>query len=123
MNIELKQKLNIAIAALTDIATNKDYTFDPRKEARRGLDAIRSLALENLEKSKANERIKELEKQCWSHRVDGALVDGHLHFDRQKFAELIVAECIDIVDSHRMKMDSGPTHIIEDFKKHFGVKE
>ena len=44
-----------------------------------------------------NERIKELEKQCWSHRVDGALVDGQLHFDTQKFAELIVAECIGVV--------------------------
>ena len=31
-----------------------------------------------------NERIKELEKQCWSHRVDGVLVDGHLHFDTQE---------------------------------------
>jgi len=40
-----------------------------------------------------NNRIKELEKQCWSHRVDGVLVDGHLHFDTQKFAELIVKEC------------------------------
>ena len=42
-----------------------------------------------------NERIKELEKQCWSHRVDGVLVDGHLHFDTQKFAELIVRECLE----------------------------
>ena len=41
-----------------------------------------------------NERIKELEKQCWSHRVDGTLVDGQLHFDTQKFAELIVKECM-----------------------------
>jgi len=40
-----------------------------------------------------NERIKQLEKQCWSHRVDGVLVDGHLHFDTKKFAELIVKEC------------------------------
>lgn len=40
-----------------------------------------------------NERIKELELQCWSHRVDGTLVDGQLHFDTKKFAELIVAEC------------------------------
>ena len=40
-----------------------------------------------------NERIKELEKQCWSHRVDGVLVDGHLHFDTKKFAELIIKEC------------------------------
>ena len=40
-----------------------------------------------------NERIKELEKQCWSYRVDGVLVDGHLHFDTKKFAELIIKEC------------------------------
>ena len=40
-----------------------------------------------------NTRIKELEQQCWSHRVDGKLVDGQLHFDTQKFAELIVREC------------------------------
>ena len=40
-----------------------------------------------------NERIKELEKQCWSHRVDGVLVDGHLHFDTNKFAEFIIKEC------------------------------
>jgi hypothetical protein len=48
-----------------------------------------------------NERIKELEKQCWSHRVDGTLVDGQLHFDTQKFAELIVKECINIVDEQK----------------------
>jgi hypothetical protein len=41
-----------------------------------------------------NDRVKELEKQCWSHRVDGTLVDGQLHFDTQKFAEVIVAECL-----------------------------
>jgi hypothetical protein len=42
-----------------------------------------------------NERIKELEKQCWSYRVDGVLVDGQLHFDTEKFAELIVQECLE----------------------------
>jgi hypothetical protein len=41
-----------------------------------------------------NERIRELEKQCWSHYVNGVLIDGHLHFDTQKFAELIVQECM-----------------------------
>lgn len=40
-----------------------------------------------------NERIRELEKQCWTHRVDGTLVDGQLHFDTKKFSELIVREC------------------------------
>jgi hypothetical protein len=45
-----------------------------------------------------NERIKELEQQCWSHRVDGVLVDGHLHFDTKKFAELIIDECLRMCD-------------------------
>ena len=41
-----------------------------------------------------NERIKEFEKQCWSHYIDGALIDGHLHFDTQKFNALIIQDCI-----------------------------
>jgi hypothetical protein len=44
-----------------------------------------------------NPKIKALEQQCWSHRIDGVLVDGHLHFDTAKFAELIVQECVKIV--------------------------
>jgi hypothetical protein len=50
-----------------------------------------------------NERIKELEKQCWSHRVNGRLVDGQLHFDTQKFAELIVRECVGMCGSQADK--------------------
>jgi thiamine monophosphate synthase len=34
-----------------------------------------------------NERIKQLAQQCWDKRLDG------LHFDQEKFAELIVREC------------------------------
>ena len=41
-----------------------------------------------------NQQIRELEKQCWSHRVDGVLVDAHLHFDTQKFNNLIIEDCI-----------------------------
>ena len=73
-----------------------------------------------------NERIKELEKQCWSHRVNGRLVDGQLHFDTQKFAELIVRECIDIIAPYTVRM-SRPgeeyLHPIQEIKKHFGVEE
>ena len=72
-----------------------------------------------------NERIKELEKQCWSHRVDGRLVDGQLHFDTEKFAELIVQECIDIISPYTVRM-SRPgeeyLHPINEIKKHFGVE-
>lgn len=40
-----------------------------------------------------NERLRELEKQCWNHYIDGVLIDGHLHFDVQKFAKLVIQEC------------------------------
>lgn len=42
------------------------------------------------------DRIDTLAKQCWNHRIDGTLIDGHLHFDHRKFAELIVLECMEV---------------------------
>ena len=69
-----------------------------------------------------NERIKELEKQCWSHRVDGRLVDGQLHFDTEKFAELIVRECyVALFPALRDKISRGQAYDL--IKKHFGVDE
>lgn len=67
--------------------------------------------------------IRELEKQCWTHRVDGALVDGQLHFDIKKFAELIVRECeqVSLKSSHRN--DDMGAIIARNIKKHFGVEE
>ena len=38
-----------------------------------------------------NDRIKELAKQCWNERWE-----GQLHFDNEKFAELIVRECAEV---------------------------
>jgi hypothetical protein len=35
-----------------------------------------------------NKRIRELAEQCWDRRLDG------LHFDQEKFAQLIVRECV-----------------------------
>jgi hypothetical protein len=64
-----------------------------------------------------NERFKELEKQCWSHRVDGALIDGHLHFDTKKFADLIVRECIDVVGQA-----SASPNGYQALMKHFGIE-
>jgi hypothetical protein len=67
-----------------------------------------------------NERIKELEQQCWSHRVDGVLVDGQLHFDIPKFAELIVQECAELASEETsLPYDSYS----EKIKRHFGVEE
>ena len=76
-----------------------------------------------------NERIKELEKQCWSHRVNGRLVDGQLHFDTQKFAELILIEVTDILSTYRGKVvftdgaEYNYEHPIIAIRKHFGVEE
>ena len=39
--------------------------------------------------------IKELEPQCWEHNEFG------LNFNYEKFAELIVRECISIVDEQK----------------------
>jgi hypothetical protein len=69
-----------------------------------------------------NQRIKELEQQCWSHRVDGALVDGQLHFDTQKFAELIVRECMEWCDAHAT-INGSAQQIRDSIKQHFGVEE
>ncbi len=76
-----------------------------------------------------NKRIKELEKQCWSHYVNGVLIDGHLHFDVEKFAKLIITECtqacISMGESYEVK--SAGQYQAEMFafaiKKHFGVEE
>ena len=61
-------------------------------------------------------RIAELEKQCWSHRVEGALVDGQLHFDTAKFAELVVRECMSNLYLN------GYDDAVMQIQKHFGVE-
>ena len=42
---------------------------------------------------------------------------------QEYFAQLIVKECIEVVESQRAKMSYGPTFVIEDLKRHFGVEE
>ena len=63
-----------------------------------------------------NNRIAELEKQCWSHRVEGALIDGQLHFDTAKFAELVVRECMSNLYLN------GYDDAMMQIKQHFGVE-
>jgi hypothetical protein len=73
-----------------------------------------------------NPRIKELADQCWSYRVGGALIDGHLHFDYEKFAGLIVRECIEqasIGNGHgNNQWDRALTFAAKNIKEHFGVE-
>lgn len=45
-------------------------------------------------------RIKELADTCWSHYINGTLIDGHLHFDYEKFAGLIVEDCVKIIEGY-----------------------
>ena len=59
-----------------------------------------------------NNRIKELEPQCWEHNEFG------LNFNYQKFAELIVKECADIGD---IADDSG-IWVGGTILTHFGVE-
>ena len=48
--------------------------------------------------------------------------DGELIFSKEKFAELIVRECIDWCNAHE-RDDGTAQRIAEDIKKHFGVEE
>jgi hypothetical protein len=57
-----------------------------------------------------NERIKQLEKQCWRSTQS----DPYAFFDVKKFAELIVRECA-VQCNHNDDMD----RILE----HFGVEQ
>jgi hypothetical protein len=62
-----------------------------------------------------NERIRELIEQCTDrHFNEGG---GFETFDKEKFAELIVRECIRVVDK-----DDGATHVRELLEEHFGVE-
>ena len=54
--------------------------------------------------------------------------DGELIFSKEKFAQLIVAECIDIVDNAERGgsndvWDNAVKFIRRDLKEHFGVEE
>jgi hypothetical protein len=60
-----------------------------------------------------NQRIKELEPQCWEHNEFG------LNFNYEKFAELIVRECAEIARSNT-RVDSKLYLMI---REHFGVEE
>ena len=67
-----------------------------------------------------NERIKELAREAGlpTYNPDG------IPTKLEKFAELIVRECIDIVSPYAIRMENfDGGHPIADLKKHFGVEE
>jgi len=61
-----------------------------------------------------NERIKELEQQCWEVRQYNPP-----WFNATKFAELIVRECADVATINAHQWASPGTYVL----KHFGVEE
>ncbi len=70
-----------------------------------------------------NEQIKKLAKQCWNERPE-----GQLHFDNEKFAELIVRECADKIKNADLTDLEGPDPddvlwlVEKQIKEHFGVE-
>ena len=63
-----------------------------------------------------NERIRELAEQCWDKRPE-----GQLHFDNEKFAKLIVAECANVADDNYIHRGSRTCGLA--IRLHFGVEE
>jgi hypothetical protein len=72
-----------------------------------------------------NERINELIKQSYV-TVQSPSGEGYTHFSQEKFAELIVKECISALEEkiHR-SIDNEGDEIWADLilKEHFGVEE
>ncbi len=66
-----------------------------------------------------NERIKELESQCWEARQYGPL-----WFNSEKFAELIIRECAGVtLDYKNHDHYTGWCDHAAEILKHFGVEE
>ncbi len=63
--------------------------------------------------------IRRLEKQCWNYQANC--------LDAEKFAQLIVAECVGVVEGGSFLHDQAPTAIFarecsHAIKEHFGVE-
>ena len=61
-----------------------------------------------------NERIRELESQCWEPRQYGPA-----WFDSEKFAELIIHECCQMMIDLERKYPANLT--VKEIKDHFGI--
>ena len=71
-----------------------------------------------------NERIQELAEQC-GFRPQPSIYDRNQSFDIEKFAELIVKECAELVRVQNEQFMENESHygvVSADILKHFGVK-
>ena len=62
-----------------------------------------------------NDRIKELIDECWVYREHGTT-----WFDHEKFAKLIIEECINL-NGKELAM-SGHSRMVDVYCEHFGIK-
>ena len=72
-----------------------------------------------------NERIKLLAVQATTYIEPTANSGEGWIFDKEKFAQLIVQECIDIISPYTIRMGRPGEeylHPIQEIKTHFGVK-
>jgi hypothetical protein len=72
-----------------------------------------------------NERIKELSKEAWVWAEQQEYTDPAKEFSdilEQKFAELIVRECTNMLPPDSIRDENG-VHMFYVIRKHFGVSE
>ena len=72
-----------------------------------------------------NKRIQQLAEQCTSFHTDYDFEHGYSdveYFDKEKFAELIVRECMEWCDAHAT-IDGSAQQVRNSIKNHFGVEE
>lgn len=73
-----------------------------------------------------NERIKELLEQATTVAEPDDPDYRHEHFDKAKFAELLVKECMAVAAKQRKpaNLNYNPSErFVEDLRQHFGVEE
>ena len=72
------------------------------------------------DRPKMNQRLSAIKQQAHLYALDQ---EWYVDSFEQRFAELSVRECIEVVEKQKAKMSYGPTFVIEDIKNHFGVEE
>jgi len=72
-----------------------------------------------------NERIKNLAEQAgYKHPDAVGTCEDYAYFDHEKFAELIIRECIDKIENESAQY-AEPVwafELVNDIKEHFGVE-
>ena len=69
-----------------------------------------------------NERIQQLAEQATTYIKPTATSGEGWIFNKEKFAELIIKECVDLVDTLNEAYDA-PSTAGKFIKKHFGIEE